>query len=104
MVKLTLTVAQATATVSVSGVLSGSSIIFTATATGSGSITPTGNVTWSVNHGTCSPSPATMSGGQASCTVSSVSRSLSYTATATYNGDSNYNGGATGQNLSGVQG
>ncbi len=103
-VKLTLAVAQATATVSVSGVLSGSSIIFTATVTGSGSITPTGNVTWSVNHGTCSPSPATMSGGQASCTVSSVSRSLSYTATATYNGDSNYNGGATGQNLSGVQG
>jgi large repetitive protein len=104
--KFTLTVNKGTATVAVGGVLSSGtpkSITFTATVSGSG-VTPTGSVTWTSNHGTCSPSTATLNAsGQGTCTISNVSGSTTYTATATYGGDTNYNSGGTGTSA-GVQG
>ncbi len=76
------------------GVVAGGSFTFTATVSG-GAGTPTGTVTWSVSGPTtvtCPPS--TLDGsGDGTCTVSDADAGT-YSATATYGGDANYDGGS----------
>jgi large repetitive protein len=85
-----LTVSKYTPAVGVSGSLSGSTITFTATVTGSSS-PPTGTISWS---GVSCSSTTSLSGSgttsTATCTVTGVT-TKTYTATASYSGDTNYN-------------
>jgi hypothetical protein len=76
----------------------GSSIIFTATVTGSGGVTPTGTVVFTVNGSAgatvCTSSSAALAGSgniaTATCTVS-ASTAGSYVVSDVYPGDGNYN-------------
>ena len=74
-----------------SGLAFGDSFTYTATVSGNG-VTPTGTLTWMVTDPGGNPvvcAPSTLSAGVATCTVSDAVAG-SYSATATYSGDSNY--------------
>lgn len=110
------TVVKYTPTVSVTGVVSGSTLTFTATVVGPpNGATPTGQMVWSVTypsgHGSttvqCSSTSGPMTGAQPydavyTCVINNPSASDTYTAKASYQGDGNYNG-ATGTS-NGVKG
>ena len=75
------------------GLVTGGTLVFTATVTG-GSGTPTGTLTWTVTDPlgdpvTCPDSTMLDSGGSGNCTIASAVAGT-YSATATYNGDSTY--------------
>ncbi len=97
----TATVGKAASVTNVSntsGVVTGGSVTFTAKVTGPG-ITPTGTIAWSVtdprsNSVNCNTSTTTLDGsGQATCTITDAIAGT-YSATATYSGDSNYRSGS----------
>ncbi len=72
----------------------GSNVIFTATVTGSGGVTPTGTVTWMVSGSagiaSCTSSTTTLnSSGNATCSIT-LSKNGSYVVSDSYSGDSNY--------------
>jgi hypothetical protein len=79
-----------------SGVDTGGSFSFTATVSGAG-VTPQGTVTWVVtdpNGAGVACAPATLNGsGQGSCDVTDAIAGT-YSATASYGGDSNYDAGS----------
>lgn len=90
---------KAPPTMQVSGATSVTSVTFTATATGStGGPAPTGTMGWSIvsSDGTpvsCSSAPVQSTSGNtltSTCTISGLSTSIYYTATASYPGDTNY--------------
>ncbi len=92
----TATVGKATSTTAVTdnaaGVVTGGTFTFTAAVTGPG-VTPTGTLTWVVTGPTavaCSTSTLDSS-GRATCIVTGA-RPGTYSATATYGSDTNYNG------------
>ncbi len=77
------------------GVVTGGTFTFTATVTPAGPPTPTGTVTWLVSGPstvTC-PTSTLNSSGQGTCTVTDA-KAGTYSATATYSGDTNYGGGS----------
>jgi 5'-nucleotidase len=88
-----------------SGVVTGESFHFTASVAGSAGITPAGKVTWILTgpgSPTCSASTLSPA-GVGTCVVSHP-QTGTYTAIATYSGDINYNGGATGSDKSAAVG
>jgi type II secretory pathway pseudopilin PulG len=101
----TLTVGQAIPTVTISAppTTTGQTLNFTASVTGSGGITPTGQIVWTVSPSspgsptpTCGPSPGNLTPGSAgtasvACSISSAQLSPPpYSITAAYSGDDNY--------------
>ncbi|MGO9855666.1 MAG: hypothetical protein ACLPYY_11560 [Acidimicrobiales bacterium] len=73
-----------------SGLIStGGTLVFTATVGGPGG-TPTGSVVWSGSP--CNISTTTLIAGVATCSITNAQAGTSYGVTATYGGDTNYNG------------
>jgi large repetitive protein len=96
----TASISKATAGITVNdnaaGVATGGSFSFTATVSGPG-VTPTGSVTWTVTDpngaGVACP-PSTLDGsGEGTCTVTDAIAGT-YSATADYGGDTNYDSGS----------
>jgi hypothetical protein len=84
------------------GLSTSATFTYTATVTGPG-VTPTGTVTWTLTGpGSPTCSASTLSGGVATCTITGVAVG-SYTAKATYGGDTNYTGSSGRDNLSAYQ-
>ena len=84
------------------GLSTSATFTYTATASGPG-VTPTGTVTWTLTGpGSPTCSASTLSGGLATCTITGVAVG-SYTAKATYGGDTNYTGSSGQDNLSAYQ-
>jgi hypothetical protein len=84
------------------GLSTSATFTYTATVSGPG-VTPTGTVTWTLTGpGSPTCSASTLSGGLATCTITGVAVG-SYTAKATYGGDTNYTGSSGQDNLSAYQ-
>ena len=96
---LSITIVKGTATVASVGatptgpVTVGTSVAYSASVTGGG-VTPTGTVTFKIGATTLCTTGA-LSSGSGNCSASNAPIG-SDTVTATYNGDGNYNSGATG--------
>ncbi len=87
-----------------SAVGTGGNLVFTATVTGpAGVITPTGTMVWTISGGASACSSTTGPTGATNvatytCTVNSAQASGTYSATATYPGDGNYDTAAGSDN------
>jgi hypothetical protein len=82
---------------------SGNSAIltFTVTVTGVSGTPPTGSVAWAISGyvSSCTSSTTTLNGAsQATCTINPAKTSKTYSATATYAGDTNYSSGSGSDN------